>query len=192
MLGRPRRVVQFLAEEADRPPLGRRAPVVHEAGDVLLEPLVVAIAPGPFVVGPLPDLGALEHEMGDPLGVGGGEEHRERPSLGLAHDGSPLDAGVVEDGADVVHAGLEWGAWGAARREAHAALVVDDEPAELPQRLGEATEERKGPVDVEMADVPEGPDERDVALTRDRVGDVGLVGGRIVDLGHGVRVRRSS
>ena len=34
VLGRPRRVVQLLAEEADRPPLGRCSPVVREAGDV--------------------------------------------------------------------------------------------------------------------------------------------------------------
>ena len=50
---------------------------------------------------------AVEHQAGDPLGVAVGVGDGDGPALGHAHEGEPVDAGVVDNGFEVGDAGLE-------------------------------------------------------------------------------------
>ncbi len=123
-----------------------------------------------------------------PLGVRGGEQARERPSVRAGDDEGALRGGGIEHRARVVHSLLE-------RREAllvqavgdaHAAPVERDQPSQRRKPLTHRVDRRRlaereaEDVRPEVQDVdPAGP----AAL--DAVRDVVLAALRVLDLGYG-------
>src|SRR5215211_4170003 len=111
-----------------------------------------------------------------------GEDHRERRALADAHEHSALGADRVHDRADVVHALLERPERGGVR-EAHPALVEEDEAGEAGKPLHEASVARLFPVGLEVRQPAHDEDEVDVARPEHLVGDVHLARAGVANLG---------
>jgi hypothetical protein len=138
---------------------------------VLLVLLASRLPPWPIVLSDLLDLAASEDESGRPLGVCCREDHREWRPFADTHEDGALGADRVHDGADVVHPLLER-AHGCVVREAHAALVEEDQAREAREPLHEAAVARFFPVGLEVREPAHDEDEVDVARPKHLVGDV--------------------
>jgi hypothetical protein len=93
-----------------------------------------------------------EHEPLGPLGIGRGEQHRDRATVTVPEDDDALAAHLVDDGRDVVHPPLD-------RRDgtqrhrvgnAGAPLVEADHPPHRRQALEEARQRRIFPHDLDV------------------------------------------
>ena len=71
-------------------------------------------------------------------------------------------------------------------REAHAALVEQDQPGEAGKPLHETAVARQLPVRLQVREPAHDEDQVDVALAQHLVGDVDVVGARVADFGERV------
>ena len=72
----------------------------------------------------------VEDRRSDPLRMAGGEEERQRPTLGHSEDRGPFGVRGVHHGADVIHPGLVVGQPVLSVGEACPALVEQDQARE--------------------------------------------------------------
>ncbi len=116
------------------------------------------------------------------------EEGGQEATLRRAHHDCPLRTDRVEDSAHVVHAVLH-GACLDPVREAHAALVEEDEPREQRQPLAELAIGPIVPVDVEVGDVPLDEDQIRRPGSHDLIGDVDVaIPGEVDGRAHAANV----
>src|SRR3984893_13295907 len=117
-----------------------------------------------------------EHEPLGPLGIGRGEQHRDRATVTVPEDDDALAAHLVDDGRDVVHPPLD-------RRDgtqrhrvgnAGAPLVEADTPPHRRQSLEEARQRRTFPHDLDVVRMIWDEDDLARASPEDLVGDVAL------------------
>lgn len=129
-------------------------------------------------MGALAYLCSLKDQRSRAFGLGGREQHRERPTFGFAHHRRLLAADSVHDGANVVHALFQGRRPRNPIGHAHSAHVEEDEPRELCKPLTVAAECRQLPVDLEVGVRALRVDEIDGPLADDAVGDVDLAAAR--------------
>lgn len=147
------------------------------------------LTPRPLLVRPLTHLRTLEDECPCALGVSRREQERQGPALRLTDDGSPFAAGRVHDGPDVVHPLLERGRTGDAIRHPVAALVEQDEAAELGEAFTVVAERRELPVDVEVRVRALGVHQVDRTVAHHAVGDVHVSTACKANVGHAAEGR---
>ena len=120
--------------------------------------------------------GVAEHERLGTLGIGRGEQHRDRAAVAVAEDDDPLAADCIDDGRDVVHPALDGG--NRAQRygvgDARAPLVEADHPSHRRQALQEARQLRLFPHDLDVVGVIRDEDDVARASAKDLVGDMPL------------------
>ena len=127
---------------------------------------------------------AVEDEGRRLLGVGGGEQRRDRRSVALPEDRRALDPEVLQHRADVVDpllgrrqvVGLD------AIGEPEPAPVEDDQPREARKPAQEPPDGRFVPVEVELRD-PAGDEDEVGAFADGLVGDPEVAARRVVGLG---------
>ena len=134
-----------------------RRPDLPEPG----APLVIGPVPRIVVGSPALDSRLVEDQRVGPLRVGGGEEDRDANALVGREERRAFDAGVVHDGADVVHPGLERRHVPQSVGQAHAALVEHRDARERREPLRVADEQRL---------VPDRGEVRQAAAHHDQVG----------------------
>ena len=131
-----------------------------------------------------PRPGVVEHQRHHALRVRGREHGAElAPGRPRAEQGGALGAGVVHDGADVVHAGLEARQVPGPVGETRAALIEQDQPGEVGEPPAELDEDGLLPGPHQI-DHERHEDQIDRPLTHDLVGDADIGGARVAHLGR--------
>ena len=142
-------------------PRSPSSPQVRSTSAAYADPFLARRRPGVVVVGILAlGVGAVDDHRGRALGIRSREEDAHRSALGVAEERRPLDPLGVQDGAHVVHPGLEVGQATRPVRKAGAALVETDERREGREALEEVGRARLVPVQLEVGDEAGDEDDR--------------------------------
>ena len=96
----------------------------------------------------------VEHKPRAPLGVGGCEQARHRPSLGIAEQRGTLRADGVHDSAHVVHSRLQIGKSSGPVGEPRSSLVEANQPRERRESAEKMRRASLVPVVLEMRNEP--------------------------------------
>jgi hypothetical protein len=124
--------------------------------------------------------------------MAGGQEHRHRPSLGVADDCRLGAVDGVEDDSSVVHPALQGRQplQGHRIRDPGPPLVEHDDPGERGQPLEEAGEQRLLPHDLDVAAPVLNEQEVSRAIAEHLVGDRPLRRPRVPGLGRPIHEQK--